>query len=121
MFEQAAVQPPGATPATRHHPSAGRETSIVEALDVLWHLLNFFAPALGVAVIAASATKLLWRRHLATVAWRRLVVPAGLAGMAVLLAGLVLLGRDGRMATYGALVVANALSLWWRGFGPGRR
>jgi hypothetical protein len=121
MFESGVVQPPGAAPATRHHPSAGRETSIVEALDVLWHLLNFFAPALGVSVIAASAAKLLWRRPLAAVAWRRLVVPAGLAGVAVLLAGLVLLGRDGRMTTYGALVVANAVSLWWWGFGPGRR
>jgi hypothetical protein len=93
----------------------------VEALDVLWHLLNFFAPAVGLGVIAAGATKLLWRRELASIGWRRLAVPAGLAGMAVLLAGLVLLGRDGRMATYAAMVVACAATLWWRGFGPGRR
>jgi hypothetical protein len=121
MFELGALQPTARPSASRHHPSASRETSIVEALDVLWHLLNFFAPALGISVIAASAAKLLWHRELAVVAWQRLVVPAGLAGMAVLLAGLVLLGRDGRMPTYGALVVANAVSLWWRGFGPGRR
>jgi hypothetical protein len=93
----------------------------VEALDVLWHLLNFFAPAAGLSVIAASGCKLLWRRELAAVAWRRLALPAGLAGMAVLLGGLVLLGRDGRMATYAAMVVACAVSLWWQGFGPGRR
>jgi hypothetical protein len=121
MFELGALFAPAEPPASRHHPSAGWETSIVEALDVLWHLLNFFAPALGLSMIAASAAKLLWRRELAPVAWRRLWVPAGLAGMAVLLAGLVLLGRDGRMATYAALVVANADSLWGRGFGPGRR
>jgi hypothetical protein len=93
----------------------------VEALDVLWHLLNFFAPAAGLGVIAAGAAKLLWRRELSSVAWRRLALPAGLAGAAVLVGGLVILGRDGRMATYAAMVVACAFSLWWRGFGPGRR
>ena len=30
-------------------------------------------------------------------------------------------GRDGRMAMYGAMVGANAITLRWRGFGPGRR
>ena len=30
--------------------------------------------------------------------------------------GLVLGGRDGRMATYGAMVAVAALTLWWRGF-----
>jgi len=30
--------------------------------------------------------------------------------------GLVVFGRDGRMATYGLLVAATALALWWRGF-----
>jgi hypothetical protein len=121
MFDWGALRSPAPVPAPRHHPSAAWETSIVEALDALWHLLNFIAPAVGLGAIAAAATKLLWRRELATVTWRRLAVPAGLAGTAVLLAGLVLLGRDGRMATYGAMVVANAVSLWWRGFGPGRR
>jgi hypothetical protein len=121
MFESVAFQPLAALPVQHHHPSARRETSIVEALDLLWHLLNFFAPAVGLGVIAATATKLLWRRELAAVAWRRLAMPAGLSGMVVLLGGLVLLGRDGRMATYAAMVVACAVSLWWRGFGPGRR
>ena len=35
-------------------------------------------------------------------------------------AGLVLFGRDGKMATYAGMVCACALTLWWRGFGPGR-
>ena len=52
--------------------------------------------------------------------WRRLAGTAGAAGAVVTLAGLVLLGRDGKMATYGAMVVACAVTLWWRGFGPGR-
>ena len=33
-----------------------------------------------------------------------------------LIGGLAVFGRDGRMATYAALVVASALALWWAGF-----
>jgi hypothetical protein len=84
-------------------------------LDVLWHLLNFFAPAVGVAVLAASLSKLVWRRGLRAVPWRTLVVWASAAGAVVLVAGLVLFGRDGRMLTYLALVGATALALWWKG------
>jgi hypothetical protein len=54
------------------------------------------------------------------VPWRRLAGPACAASAAVVLAGLVLFGRDGRMAMYAAMVVVCALTLWWRGFGPGR-
>jgi hypothetical protein len=36
--------------------------------------------------------------------------------MVVTLAGLVLLGQDGRMATYAALVLGCAASLGWVGF-----
>ena len=85
-------------------------------LDAIWHLLNFFAPALGLAVLSASAAKLVWRRDLAGVAWLRLALWAALAGMAVLIGGLVVFGRDGKMATYAALVVASAIALWIAGF-----
>jgi len=85
-------------------------------LDALWHLLNFVAPAIGVALISASLAKLSWRRELAAVPWRRLVLWAAAAGGLVLMGGLVLFGRDGKMATYGALVVASAAALWWVGF-----
>jgi hypothetical protein len=85
-------------------------------LDALWHALNFFAPALGLAVLAASATKLLWRRELAGVSWHRLVLWTALAGMAVLIGGLVVFGRDGKMVTYGALVAVTAIALWGAGF-----
>ena len=85
-------------------------------LDGLWHLLNFVAPAIGVALLSASLMKLLWRRELAAVSWRRLVMWAAAAGITALLAGLLIFGRDGKMATYGALVTASALALWWAGF-----
>jgi hypothetical protein len=85
-------------------------------LDALWHALNFIAPALGMAALAASAAKLLWRRDLAAVSWLRLALWAAVAGMAVLIGGLVAFGRDGKMVTYAALVVATALALWVSGF-----
>ncbi|MBZ8141927.1 hypothetical protein CLD22_18720 [Rubrivivax gelatinosus] len=90
-------------------------------LDALWHLLNFLLPAAGVAALAAAAAKLLWRRELKPVPWFRLARDAALANLAVLVAGLVLTRHDGRIVTYGAMVLACALALWWRGFGPGRR
>lgn len=86
-------------------------------LDAIWHLFNFVAPALGVALLAASVTKLSWRRDLAAVAWHVLVLWAAAAGVLVLIAGLVLFGRDGKMATYAALIMASAVALWWVGFG----
>lgn len=85
-------------------------------LDALWHLLNFAYPAVALGLIAAGLAKLLWRHELGGVPWRRLARDAALAGLAVLVAGLVLFGRDGKMATYGAMVAACAVTLWWRGW-----
>ena len=89
-------------------------------LDAVWHLINLFVPALGLAALAALAVKLLWRRELKSVSWRRLTTPAALVCSATTVGGLVAFGQDGRMATYGAMVVLCALTLWWRAFGPGR-
>ena len=89
-------------------------------LDGLWHLLNFFAPALVVGAVAALLTKGLWWRELKSVRWTRLAGVAMAASAVVLVAGLVLTGHDGKMVTYGAMVVACALSLWWAAFGPRR-
>ncbi len=85
-------------------------------LDAVWHTLNFFAPALGVAVLAASAAKLLWRHELANVRWHRLALWSAIAGMAALIGGLVAFGRDGKMITYGGLILATAVALWLAGF-----
>ena len=85
-------------------------------IDAFWHAINFLLPGLVVAVLSASAAKLLWRHDLAAVPWHRLALWASLAGMAALVGGLLMFGRDGKMATYGAVVVAAAAALWWTGF-----
>ena len=90
-------------------------------LDALWHLANLFVPALALGALTAALAKLLWRRELAAVPWKHLAGAACAACAAVTLTGLALLGRDGRMATYAGMVLACALTMWWRGFGPGRR
>ncbi len=91
------------------------------AVDFLWLLANFFAPALGVGVIAPLLTKLLWWRQLAAV---RLVPLMGLAigtSALVLIVGLVVFNHDGKMATYFAMTAATAVVMAWFGFGRRRR
>lgn len=90
-------------------------------LDAIAHLLGLFIPALSTGVIAAVLAKWLWRRELAHRVWWRLAAWPSAAGAAVLVGGLLVQGRDGRMLSYLAMVVASALALWWAGFGPARR
>jgi hypothetical protein len=90
-------------------------------LDALIHFVNFFMPALGVGLLSALLAKLLWRHALQGVTLRRLAAWAVGSCALVLIGGLVLTGRDGRMATYIAMTAACALALLWAGWGPGRR
>lgn len=90
-------------------------------LDALNHLLNFVLPAFGVGALAAALAKLAWRRELRGVRWLRLALWAGGAGMLASLGALLLFGRDGTMAAYGAMVLASALALWWAGFARAKR
>ena len=79
-------------------------------LALLDHLLNFLAPALCVGLGVTLAAR--WLLKARGRPWRRqLLVNTGV-GMLVLLGGVVLLGHDGKMATYAALVLAVATSQW---------
>lgn len=91
----------------------------IAPIDAFWHIADFFAPAVGVAAITSALAKMFWRTDLRRVAWLRLFAWAALASAAVLIGGLVVFGRDGRMATYGAMVVVCAGALWAVGFGRG--
>lgn len=83
----------------------------MSAWSMLLHVSGFLAPAVAVG---GGLAMLEWisRRHRAwqmAVAW---VLYTGL-GSGVLLLGLVWLGRDGKLLTYGALVLAlGALAAW---------
>jgi hypothetical protein len=86
----------------------------LDALNLLWHIANFVLPAVGVGALTAALCKLFWRRSLARTSWFTLAWQASAAGLAVLVAGLVVTGHDGRMVTYAGLVVACALVPWLR-------
>jgi hypothetical protein len=85
-------------------------------LAAFGHVFNLLLPAVALGALAAALAKLAWRRELAAVAWRDLALSAAAAAAAMTLLGLVIFGRDGKMATYGAMVAACAATLWWRGW-----
>ncbi len=94
----------------------------MEAADAFWHLTNFFAPALVLGAFAAALTKAIWRRELGPGSGFRLWAWASGTAALVSIAGIVVFGHDGRMATYAAMVLASAVALWWAGFrGGGKR
>ena len=81
-------------------------------LDLLLHLFGFVLPALVVGVLLAVFARILMPKEpSAPVWWAQAAINSGV-GVLVLLAGLVFFGRDGKMATYAALVVAMASSQW---------
>ena len=76
------------------------------------HLAGFIAPAVFIALLLWTVPRL--RRA------GRAAPGAGLeafmlvvAGVVVLLGGLVLFDRDGKMATYAALVLVQGTLAWW--------
>jgi hypothetical protein len=80
---------------------------------LLWHLAGFLAPALGLAAVLWTAPRL-WRRA-RSARWSSRTEALMLlgSGVLVLVAGLIVFGRDGKMLTYTALVLAQATVAWW--------
>ena len=84
--------------------------------NALNHLVNFFLPALTMALLVPTLARLVWRAELKGKAWRGQVKWSALANAGVLIVGLVLTGQDGAVATYAGLVMASALVVWWTGW-----
>lgn len=81
----------------------------------LVHIVNFFGPALGLALIVPTVARLFWWQPLKVAGWLRQVKWVAAVNAVVLMVALVLLGRDGAMWTYMALVLASAGVVWWTG------
>ena len=79
------------------------------------HVLNFLLPAVAMALLVPALARLVWWRALKPVAWWRQVGTVAGVNVVVWLAGLLVLGRDGAMASYAELVLASALTVWWTG------
>jgi len=81
-------------------------------LDIVNHFLNFVAPAAAMALVLVLSGRLVGSRSASAMSvWLRWAILFAV-GVAVLAAGLVLWGRDGKMLTYAALVVACATCQW---------
>lgn len=80
-------------------------------IDLLFHLMGFLAPAFALALCLPPLSRLVLRRP-AVLAWWKQSGVLLLAGAAVLAAGLWWFGRDGKMATYAALVIASGSVQW---------
>ncbi|MCW5654631.1 hypothetical protein [Hydrogenophaga sp.] len=78
----------------------------------LGHILGFIAPAVAVALVLWLVPRLR-RAGRARSGARLEAFMLVVAGVVVLLAGLVYFGRDGKMATYAALVLVQGSLAWW--------
>jgi hypothetical protein len=84
----------------------------LDFLDLFDHLLSFAAPALAVAFLVTLAGPLvLPRTGQGPGWWVRFAINCA-AGLVALAAGLWYFGRDGKVATYAALVLAVACAQW---------
>jgi hypothetical protein len=81
-------------------------------LDLTRHLLSFAAPAFAVALLVALAARLILPANARPASLLRAVLFNALAGLGVLTGGLWYFGRDGKMATYAALVLVVATVQW---------
>lgn len=81
-------------------------------LAFLGHLAGFIAPAVFMALVLWAVPRLRRRGRAAPGAGLEAFMLV-VAGIVVLLAGLVVFGRDGKMATYAALVFVQGTLAWW--------
>lgn len=93
------------------------ELSAMSALELVDHLLNFVAPAFAVGFLTALLGRVAMRKSAKAPAWWIQGAINFIVGTTVLVAGLVVFGRDGKMTSYAALVLACATSQWLLGGG----
>ena len=78
--------------------------------QLILHLFNFVLPALAMAALMPWAGR--WVMGSGGAPLRRRMAIHAVAGVLVLVAGLVVQGHDGKMSTYLALVLVAATAEW---------
>jgi hypothetical protein len=76
------------------------------------HVLGLLMPALGVAAFLIAMSRL-WPAVKRRWSLKTEVMTLMGSGVVVVLAGLVVFGRDGKMLTYTALVLVLGTLAWW--------
>lgn len=84
----------------------------MSVLAMFNHALNFLAPALWLAILLPVLSRVVYRKRAVALTIPRQVALLFVVGIFVLLIGLVVFGRDGKMLTYLALVLAGATGQW---------
>jgi len=83
------------------------------ALALLNHAINFLAPALWLALLVPLLARVFMKKRPAALTLSAQIAINFVIGCGVLIAGLLLFGRDGKMLTYLGLVVMAATTQWW--------
>ena len=81
-------------------------------LDQLNHLLNFCAPAFAVGILLAVFGSFVGKKSPSVPASSVQAAINCIAGVVALALGLWFFGRDGKMASYAAMLVATASTQW---------
>ena len=79
---------------------------------MLLHLANFAAPAMVLALLLPLVSHFFIKKQAPALAWWAQAAINFVVSVAVLLAGLWVWSRDGKMAAYALLVLALASSQW---------
>ena len=80
--------------------------------DQFLHAAGFLAPALFLAIVLPTLSRLLLRKAAPLAGFWPQAALVFAAGAGVLVAGLLWFGRDGKMATYAALVAVTGTVQW---------
>jgi len=83
------------------------------ALALLNHAINFLAPALWLALLVPLLARVFMKKRPVALTLSAQIAINFVIGCGVLIAGLLLFGRDGKMLTYLGLVVMAATTQWW--------
>ena len=87
------------------------------ALNLINQLLNFMAPAAGVALLLVLSVRLFAgffrSKRPSAHSWCAQAAIIFIAGVLLLLTGLLVFGRDGKVASYALLAVGAAICQWW--------
>lgn len=80
--------------------------------DLLIHLLNFMAPAVWVAFAVSLLGRFFMKKRPVALSLSAQVAINFVVCLVALVVGLLVFERDGKMATYAAVVLLGATSQW---------